>query len=150
MSAFAGDAAGASGGYQDGGGHSRFHANANAGATPRMRNSAPAIVGGPIGAKSRKEAKEAARNRIQVAVRCRPLNHMELDQSSPNIWNCTGDTIAEQDEYGDMCGQDDWTYDSVFGPGSNNTEVYEDVARPIVDSAMDGFNGCVLWWAWCV
>ena len=146
MSGFAGDVAGASGGYQDG---SRFHVNANAGATPRMRNSAPAIVPGPPASMSRKEAKEAARNRIQVAVRCRPLNQMELDQSSPNIWNCTGDTIAEQDEYGENRGQDDWTYDSVFGPGSNNTEVYEDVARPIVDSAMDGFNGYVLWWAWC-
>ena len=36
-----------------------------------------------------------------------------------------------------------WTFDHVFGVNSSTTHVYEAMAHPVVDRAMDGFNGTI-------
>ena len=34
-----------------------------------------------------------------------------------------------------------FTFDTVFAPGSKQTDVYNQTARPIVDAVMEGYNG---------
>ena len=34
-----------------------------------------------------------------------------------------------------------FTFDRVFSPGCKQTDVYNDAARPIVESVLEGYNG---------
>jgi hypothetical protein len=38
----------------------------------------------------------------------------------------------------------EFVFDAVFGPGATNTDVYDDVAGPVVDGVLNGINGTVL------
>jgi len=38
-----------------------------------------------------------------------------------------------------------FTFDTVFGPNCKQVDVYNEVARPIVDCVLEGYNGqCIL------
>ena len=90
---------------------------------------------------SRKEA----RNRIHVSVRCRPMNEKEVEENFSAIWECGDTVVTEACPDGHQPMEDrNWTYDAVFGADAHNSEVYEKIARPIVESTMDGYNGLVV------
>ncbi|XP_014779765.1 kinesin-like protein KIF3A [Octopus bimaculoides] len=83
---------------------------------------------------------------VRVAVRCRPLNEKELSISCRNL--VTVDVLrgtvsvenpsASQEEPIKM-----FTFDTVFGPGCKQVDVYNEVARPIVDCVLEGYNGTI-------
>lgn len=39
-----------------------------------------------------------------------------------------------------------FTFDTTFGEKSKQVDVYNEVARPIVDMVLEGYNGMLLWW----
>ena len=38
-----------------------------------------------------------------------------------------------------------FTFDTVFGPNCKQVDVYNEVARPIVESVLEGYNGNLLY-----
>ncbi|GAB1597339.1 kinesin-like protein KIF3A [Argonauta hians] len=83
---------------------------------------------------------------VRVAVRCRPLNEKEMSISCRNL--VTVDVVrgtvsvenpsASQEEPIKM-----FTFDTVFGPGCKQVDVYNEIARPIVDFVLEGYNGTI-------
>ena len=83
---------------------------------------------------------------VQVMVRCRPINSTELGDKRKAILDVDEDQRQVQvsnpkADSGDAgkC----FTFDAVFGPSSQQDQVFETVAMPIIDSAMSGYNGTI-------
>ena len=82
---------------------------------------------------------------VQVAIRCRPLSASEekaghsvvvrLDSVRGEVM-LTPPTAARG---GDK--QRVFFFDSVFGFDSQQMDIYNETARPIVDSVLEGYNG---------
>ncbi|AOA64830.1 Kinesin-related motor protein [Komagataella phaffii CBS 7435] len=77
------------------------------------------------------------KGKINVSVRPRPLLSVSHGNTN-NPWFIENDnnTIAH-DEAGEF------QYDNVFDPLVNNRQVYDQVVKPVVEKAMDGFNGTI-------
>ena len=78
--------------------------------------------------------------RVRVALRLRPL----LDDEKEH------DVVVSADEHESSVvlnaaehGRKDYTYDVVFGPTSKQSEVFNELGRPVADDFMKGFNGTV-------
>lgn len=81
---------------------------------------------------------------VQVAVRCRPLSTNEekaghsvvvvVDSLRGEV-KLTPPTAKGGDK------QRTFFFDSVFGFDSQQMEIYNETARPIVDSVLEGYNG---------
>lgn len=84
-------------------------------------------------------AEMVASTNVKVAVRLRPLSARErldgadeLIQSSPH----SGHIHAGPEH--------SFAFDSVFGPDSSQSEVFEGLVRPSLDSFVGGFNCTIL------
>lgn len=90
---------------------------------------------------------ENASGNVVVCARCRPLNKKEialgasccLDFNS----NKKGITINMSTDSGSAFGQNTFVFDRVFNMDSNQKEVYDYAARPIIDQVLEGFNGTI-------
>lgn len=82
---------------------------------------------------------------MAVAVRIRPLNKRELALKSAEIARATSAQVIHMDDNPDTVQDDDrdYAYDSVFGPGSRQTEVYDATAKHVLDRVMDGYNATI-------
>ena len=78
---------------------------------------------------------------VRVVVRCRPMNQKEVasgcaqvvkvDESRGSI------TVVRQTSEPPK----QFHFDRVFGPDAKQVDVYNDVARRIVNSVLEGYNG---------
>ena len=82
---------------------------------------------------------------LQVVVRCRPLSKQELSDGHASIVD-----VDESKGQVQLCGPDSandqlkvFTFDQVYGMESQQREVFQVSAQPIVDSVMQGFNGTI-------
>ncbi|KAJ1460967.1 P-loop containing nucleoside triphosphate hydrolase protein [Pelagophyceae sp. CCMP2097] len=82
---------------------------------------------------------------VRVAVRCRPLNSKESARGCGTVVavDQTGKTIKVTGREGDAEGKNAYTYDFVYPPESSQVQVYDDIGRPFVDKAFEGFNGTI-------
>lgn len=71
---------------------------------------------------------------VRVVVRCRPLLE-DLEANEENVVKIGNNRQSIQ-----VNGRQ-FTYDTVFNPGANQTEIYHDAARHIVDCVLQGYNG---------
>ena len=87
-------------------------------------------------------------HRSPVAIRMRPLNNAE--ENKRRIWKVLPkySSIAQTTRDGKplperITGRTFFTFDKTFGEDTNNTQVYDGVAKGIVNSAVDGLNGTI-------
>ena len=83
---------------------------------------------------------------VKVIVRCRPLNDRENNLScsvvvgmDPSIGQC----ILSKPNATGKEGQKTFTFDGVYFVDSTTEAIYSEMAFPLVDSVLDGFNGTV-------
>ncbi|KAM5172376.1 kinesin-like protein KIF3A isoform 1-T1 [Mantella aurantiaca] len=82
---------------------------------------------------------------VKVVVRCRPLNEREKVMGSKmavNVDEIRG-TIAVHKVDSMNEPPKTFTFDTVFGIDSNQLDVYNLTARPIIDSVLEGYNGTI-------
>ena len=83
---------------------------------------------------------------VKVIVRCRPLNEVEVSNDTefvlsvdPMQRTCIlrkpGDKISSPRKV--------FTFDGVYDADSTNEEIYTDFVGPLVESVLEGYNGCV-------
>ncbi|CAH8847748.1 unnamed protein product [Trichobilharzia szidati] len=83
---------------------------------------------------------------VKVAVRCRPMSKKEILMNNKSVTTinevdgCV--TLQRTDSADDPPKQ--FTFDVVFGCSSKQTDIYNRVARPIVDKVLEGYNGTIL------
>ena len=83
-----------------------------------------------------------------VAIRMRPLNNTEGDKE--RIWkvlpkySSVTQTTRDGKPLGErITGRTFFTFDKTFGEDTNNFQVYDSVAKPIVTSVVQGLNGTI-------
>lgn len=91
---------------------------------------------------SKEDSKKEADGRIQVTIRCRPLNSKEKQEGSKFIWSFRPQHVVELEDDGSQTGKT-WAFDNVFGPDVETSNLFEYQCKPIVRSALDGYNGTV-------
>ncbi|MEW5306630.1 MAG: hypothetical protein WDW36_009084 [Sanguina aurantia] len=83
-----------------------------------------------------------SKSSIQVSVRMRPLGERELARGDHQAWGVDAQcNVGSFDRNGLL--QVKHRYDTVFGPDSCNSEVFETVGRPFISPALDGLNGTI-------
>ena len=79
---------------------------------------------------------------VKVAVRCRPLNAEEKRTSQPGVVACDTErglvTVSHSNTGRKL--EKTYSFDHVYGMYSSQEEVFDSIARPIVEEALDGFN----------
>ena len=94
------------------------------------------------------EAKGSSDN-VQVAVRCRPLSTGEKEAGHSVVVSVDGEggevVLTPPASHSRRGGEQARTFvfDSVFGSESQQLDIYNETARPIVDSVLEGYNGVV-------
>lgn len=76
---------------------------------------------------------------VRVAVRLRPLNSRERLAGSDELIVCEGASrqiVAGPEHL--------FTYDSVFGADSRQEDLFDELAKPLLNSFMAGFNCTIL------
>ncbi|XP_041360213.1 kinesin-like protein KIF3A isoform X2 [Gigantopelta aegis] len=83
---------------------------------------------------------------VRVVVRCRPMNEKEVNTNCKQVVNVdemrgsiTVKNLASN--HGEP--PKTFTFDIVFGPNCKQLDVYNEVARPVVDCVLEGFNGTI-------
>ncbi|KAH9326557.1 hypothetical protein KI387_006735 [Taxus chinensis] len=79
---------------------------------------------------------------VQVLVRCRPFNEDELKANVPLVINCH-EQRREVSVYQSTASKNidrTFTFDKVFGPNSQQKELYDQAIVPIVNEVLDGYN----------
>ncbi|KOB64943.1 Kinesin-like protein 7 [Operophtera brumata] len=79
---------------------------------------------------------------IKVVVKVRPLIAREIEEKQKYQWRITNNTLYQLDSNGRDYGQG-FTFDKVYCQNTKTADVYNDVARPIVEAAVAGFNGTI-------
>lgn len=86
---------------------------------------------------------------VQVAVRCRPLNHRELTSGERSVLVCAEDRrevvcaapiTQRKGPAASANSKKMYTYDHVFGQDATQADVYEGIVKPIVDEVLQGYN----------
>jgi len=91
-------------------------------------------------------AKKESSDNVRVVVRCRPLNQKEKDMNTPMAVKCDEARGTVSIKAADGRSSEPpkvFTYDRVFGPDSKQPDVYNDAARSIVESVIEGYNGTI-------
>mmetsp|Transcript_125434 Transcript_125434/g.222275 ORF Transcript_125434/g.222275 Transcript_125434/m.222275 type:complete len:1302 (-) Transcript_125434:22-3927(-) len=95
------------------------------------------------GSAARASLKPKDDGRIQVCIRCRPLNSKEIAEASKFIWDFRPQHVVELDDDERTPTGKTWAFDNTFGPDVDTKGVFETQCRPIVQSALDGYNGTI-------
>ncbi|CAK80317.1 unnamed protein product (macronuclear) [Paramecium tetraurelia] len=77
---------------------------------------------------------------IKVVARLRPLNALEMQQGGECCVSYGEKQITVTVGSND---KQDFAFDRIFGPDSEQADVFDEVGRPILDSVMNGYNGTI-------
>ncbi|XP_061896968.1 kinesin-like protein KIF3B [Entelurus aequoreus] len=84
---------------------------------------------------------------VRVVTRCRPLSSKEEAANCQSILELD-DKLGQIRVRNPKAPPDEpvkvFTFDSVFGRESKQSDIYDDAVRPLVDAVLGGFNGTVL------
>ncbi|XP_075716728.1 centromere-associated protein E isoform X2 [Rhinoderma darwinii] len=74
---------------------------------------------------------------VKVCLRVRPLIHREQGEQETYLWKADHNTISQVD------GTRSFNFDRVFHSHETTSQVYQEVAVPIIRSALQGYNGTI-------
>ncbi|XP_016422132.1 centromere-associated protein E-like isoform X3 [Sinocyclocheilus rhinocerous] len=86
----------------------------------------------------------AEESAVKVCVRVRPLIKREESESSEPVqlyWRADKQAIHQLDDDGAQTKS--FSFDRVFSAGETTTQLYQDIAKPLVVSAVEGYNGTI-------
>lgn len=91
------------------------------------------------------QASHGLEETIRVSIRLRPLNEKELAKNDSSDWECINNnsvtfrsTLPERSMY-----PQSYTFDRVFGCDSTTKQVYEEGAKEVVLSVVNGINSTI-------
>lgn len=83
---------------------------------------------------------------VRVVVRTRPLNEKEISTNCNEVVKIDevrGTVTVKNPQGGSSEPPKTFTFDIVFGPNCKQLDVYNKVARPVVDCVLEGYNGTI-------
>ncbi|XP_014470851.1 PREDICTED: centromere-associated protein E [Dinoponera quadriceps] len=85
----------------------------------------------------------AMSDNIKVAIKIRPLIKREKDDNLPIQWVGQGNAIVAVDAEIKKRGDGRFQFDHIFNMDASNNDVFCSIVSPIIDAAVNGFNGTV-------
>ncbi|KAG7305298.1 hypothetical protein JYU34_009343 [Plutella xylostella] len=79
---------------------------------------------------------------IKVVVKVRPLISREIEDKLSYQWRVKNNTLYQLDQSGREYGSS-FTFDKVYDEKTRTNDVYNDIAKPIVEAATAGINGTI-------
>lgn len=79
---------------------------------------------------------------VKVAVRCRPMSEKERARGSREIISMEGPSTYIEDLKSGK-GKKQFTFDYSYPSTSAQADVYEELAGPILEKALEGYNGTI-------
>lgn len=80
---------------------------------------------------------------VKVAIRLRPLSDKETQRNmkeAVKLDQLSGQVMVKNPKaHGEI--EKTFTFDTVLGPETKQVDVYNETARPIVESVLEGYNG---------
>lgn len=95
------------------------------------------------------EGKEKSDECVKVVVRCRPMSSREIDDKRTSIVEVDRDVSAIRvHKPSDVGGASNeppksFTFDFVYPPNTAQIHLFNETAKPIVDSVLAGYNGTI-------
>ena len=83
---------------------------------------------------------------VRVSVRCRPLSDSEATAgyaSAVDVDEVNGQIFIADKHLKHKSSHRMFTFDTVFGQNSKQLDIYNETARPIVNSVLEGYNGTI-------
>ncbi|KAK0164624.1 hypothetical protein PV328_003234 [Microctonus aethiopoides] len=80
---------------------------------------------------------------IKVAIKVRPLIKREQDEKLPIQWIVEENAMVRIDPETKKRGDAKFQFDYIFDMGQTNQDVFDAIVKPIVEAAMNGFNGTI-------
>uniref|UniRef100_A0A8D8RDN3 Kinesin-like protein n=1 Tax=Cacopsylla melanoneura TaxID=428564 RepID=A0A8D8RDN3_9HEMI len=83
---------------------------------------------------------------VQVVVRCRPMNTQEIQggyEKVVDMWSNRGVIEISNPKEDVKEPKKIFTFDAVYDWNSKQSELYDDMVRPLVCSVLEGFNGTI-------
>ncbi len=83
---------------------------------------------------------------VKVCVRCRPLNDKEKSNGNQKVVSVDKNKgmVSVRNPVSDGAEPPkNFTFDHVFGDDSKQLDIYNLIARPIVEAVLEGYNGTV-------
>ncbi|KAK7097398.1 kinesin-like protein KIF3A isoform X2 [Littorina saxatilis] len=83
---------------------------------------------------------------VRVAVRCRPLNEKEIQQGCKmvvKVDEMRGQVTVKHPDTSNSDPPKNFTFDITFGQDCKQLDVYNKIARPVVECVLDGYNGTI-------
>lgn len=79
---------------------------------------------------------------VQVILRCRPFSEDDVRAKTPMVVTCNEDKqeVIVTLNTGSKLIDKTFSFDKVFGPGSKQKDLYDQVVDPIVKEALEGYN----------
>ena len=83
--------------------------------------------------------------RVQVVVRCRPLNSKEKSDGRQQVvsMDVREGQVRIQNPKAPKDAAKTFTYDQVYGADSEQLEIFSITGKPLVESVMAGYNGTI-------
>lgn len=88
-------------------------------------------------------------NRVRVGVRCRPAFQDEIDFAKDHFFPIVNSVNNINSPYEQLAltlvngKQREFSFDYVFASNDTQDYVYDQIARPVVDDVLKGYNGTV-------
>lgn len=79
---------------------------------------------------------------VKVAIRCRPMSDKEMKENRHcvvKIEQLAGQVTVKSPKA--PGGEKTFTFDIVFGMETKQVDLYNEAARPIIESVLEGYNG---------
>ena len=88
-------------------------------------------------------AKAAETCAVTVAVRSRPPNERERGTRSCLEFNDDRKTVRISTKQGPQCSAHTFTFDFAYDDAAPQRLLFDDIGKPVVKAAFDGFNACI-------
>ena len=80
---------------------------------------------------------------VKVAVRCRPMSSKETARMCKCVISMPSSSSIHVEKVGDMTEGKDFAFDHCYFIDSTQEQVYADLGKPLLEKALDGFNGTI-------
>jgi hypothetical protein len=89
--------------------------------------------------RSKQKRSKSTSDKVSVCIRFRPLNEREIIKDSSPVWRTVNNTI-----HGNKNNEvSSFTFDHVYDSSAGTQCIYEEVAKNIVQGAVEGYNGTI-------
>eukprot|EP00938_MAST-03A_sp_MAST-3A-sp1_P007008 g7008.t1 len=82
---------------------------------------------------------------VKVIVRVRPLSHKERANGNEAVAKIDSEnaTVSVHDPNNSKASPKQFTFDRTYGPNCKQNDIYNQIAAPVVEDVLKGFNGTI-------